>query len=119
VSFLAEGKRLTLKDMKTAPIEELPPYFRLLGEVNRNMLNAWLDVFMASLGPAKLDAKTKALCAISAAVVSRCPTCITGTVRLARERDISEEEIKEAAIVALIVAGNPALVEAANVIYGE
>lgn len=116
---MAEGKRLTLKDMKTAPIEELPPYFRLLGEVNRNMLNAWLDVFMASLGPAKLDAKTKALCAISAAVVSRCPTCITGTVRLARERDISEEEIKEAAIVALIVAGNPALVEAANVIYGE
>jgi len=116
---LLEGRKLTLKDMKTAPIEELPPYFRLLGEVNRDLLNAWLDVFMASLGPAKLDAKTKVLCAVSAAAVSRCPECITGTVRLARERGVSEEEIKEAAIVALIVAGNPALAEAAKVIYAE
>jgi AhpD family alkylhydroperoxidase len=108
---------LSLKDMKTAPIEKLPMPFRILGEVDRDLLNAWLDVVMACQRPIKLEAKTKILCSLSAAVASRCPDCIGGLVQQAREKGIPEEEIKEAASVALIVAGNPAIGEAAKAIY--
>ena len=50
--------------MKTAPLEELPATFRLLGEVNRRSLNSWLDVFIKVLAPVKPSAKTKILCTI-------------------------------------------------------
>lgn len=61
------------------------------------------------LKPGSLPAKTKELIAIALSLASTCEWCITFHVYKAKEYGATEEEIMEAAYVAVLMSGSPAL----------
>ncbi|HEC96276.1 MAG TPA: carboxymuconolactone decarboxylase family protein [Euryarchaeota archaeon] len=91
----------------------------LLGEI-MNSLGEWsnnspeqMEKFKAFLEavekPGKLDTKTKELISIALAVITHCKWCIAFHVKNALEAGATPEEIREAAWVAVLMGGGPAL----------
>lgn len=61
------------------------------------------------MAPGALDLKTKELIAVALSLSSTCEWCITYHAKLALDNGATEEEILEAAFVAVLMAGAPAL----------
>lgn len=74
---------------------------------------AFMNFNSEVLKPGKLSTKTKELIAIALSLSSACEWCITFHVRKALEFKATEEEIMEAANVAVLMAGAPALMNVA------
>jgi len=60
------------------------------------------------LKPGKLDLKTKELIALAAGITARCKYCIGIHTEKALKAGASEEGIREAATVAVMMGGGPA-----------
>ena len=68
----------------------------------------------AVMTPGKLDVRTKELIALATALTARCKYCIGMHVESALKAGVSEEEIWEAATVAVLMGGGPALTHVAE-----
>lgn len=70
------------------------------------MAEGWWDFYKAVEGEGVLDAKTKALIAVSVSVHGRCPHCTESRIKKALAMKITKEEIAEAIMeTALLSSG--------------
>jgi AhpD family alkylhydroperoxidase len=68
------------------------------------------EFLQAAGSPGALDAKTKKAIAIALSVMARCEPCVKSHVAKAREMGFSQEEIDEAAWLAIAFGGSPTMV---------
>jgi len=68
------------------------------------MAEGWWKFYNAVEGETKLDAKTKALIAISVSVHGRCPHCTSSRIKKALAMKISKEEIGEAIMMTALLS---------------
>ena len=73
------------------------------------------EFMKATGGPGKLDVKTKELIAVALSVKSQCELCIAYHVKLAQNSGADREEIMEAAFVAALMGGGPAVMQLTRV----
>jgi selenide,water dikinase len=70
----------------------------------------FLDFLQAANAPGALDGKTKRAIAIALSVLARCEPCVKSHIKKAREQGFTQEEIDEAAWVAISFGGSPTMV---------
>jgi AhpD family alkylhydroperoxidase len=68
------------------------------------------EFLQAAAAPGALDAKTKQAIAIALSVVARCEPCVKSHMKKARAMGFSQEEIDEAAWLAIGFGGSPTMV---------
>ena len=68
------------------------------------MSKGWWEFYNAVEGDTVLDKKTKALIAISASVVGRCPHCSESRIKKAMALGISKEEIGETIMLTALLS---------------
>ena len=68
------------------------------------------EFLQAAGAPGALDAKTKQAIAIALSVLARCEPCVKSHVKKARAMGFSQEEIDEAAWMAIGFGGSPTMV---------
>jgi AhpD family alkylhydroperoxidase len=78
------------------------------GKILPEIQQKFMDFNKAVLSEGKLSVKTKELIAIALSL-GNCEWCITYHTRMALSNGATEEEIMEAAYVAVLMAGAPAL----------
>jgi AhpD family alkylhydroperoxidase len=69
------------------------------------------EFMKATGGPGKLDVKTKELISVALSVKSQCEYCIAYHVKLALDSGANKDEIMEAAFVAALMGGGPAMMQ--------
>ena len=67
------------------------------------------DFLKSANAPGALDARTKRAVAIALSVLARCEPCVKSHVKKARDEGFSQEEIDEAAWMAVEFGGCPAM----------
>ena len=67
------------------------------------------DFLKAAGTPGGLDARTKRAVAIALSVLAKCEPCVKSHVNKAREMGFSQEEIDEAAWLAIAFGGSPTM----------
>ena len=73
-------------------------------------IEAKFHEFLKSAGaPGALDARTKRAIAIALSVLARCEPCVKSHIKKAREMGFSQEEIDEAAWIAISFGGSPTM----------
>ncbi|MEZ4728165.1 MAG: carboxymuconolactone decarboxylase family protein [Caldilineaceae bacterium] len=77
-------------------------------------LSAFTSLHVAAVNEGELSAKVKELMAVAIAIVLQCEGCIIYHLRNALEAGASEKEVYEAADVAILMGGGPAVVYAAQ-----
>ena len=77
--------------------------------LKKDLLDSW-DAFNSKVfEEGSLPVKTKELIAVAAAHITRCPYCIAGHTRLARQVGATDEEIAEAILVATALSAGASL----------
>lgn len=90
--------------------EELAETMKALAEKPYGaILSAWRRFTAAAHDDGSLSRKSKELIAIAIALVKGCERCISYHVRSAITAGATDDEIKEASFVAVIMDGGPAL----------
>ncbi len=79
-------------------------------ETARESERQFHDFSQAAAAPGALDGKTKRAIAIALSVMARCEPCVKSHIQKAREMGFSQEQIDEAAWVAISFGGSPAMV---------
>jgi AhpD family alkylhydroperoxidase len=74
---------------------------RKLRQLKPDLFKGFMDFDQAVFKDGALPARTKELMAITAAHVTQCPWCIEDHVKRAKRLGVSDEEIAEAAFVAI------------------
>jgi AhpD family alkylhydroperoxidase len=72
-------------------------------------MDSWSNFSNKVFKEGVLPAKTKELIAVASAHVTRCPYCIAGHTRLAKQAGASDEEIAEAILVAVAMSAGASL----------
>ena len=67
------------------------------------------DFLKAAGAPGALEARTKRAVAIALSVLAKCEPCVRSHVKKAREMGFSQEEIDEAAWLAISFGGSPTM----------
>jgi AhpD family alkylhydroperoxidase len=67
------------------------------------------EVLKASVAPGALDERTKRVIAIALSVLAKCEPCIKSHIKKAREMGVTQEEIDEAAWMAVSFGGCPTM----------
>jgi len=67
------------------------------------------EFMKAAGGPGAMDARSKQAVAIALSVLSRCEPCIKSHIKKARQMGFSQEEIDEAAWMAISFGGSPVM----------
>ena len=67
------------------------------------------EFLKAANAPGAVDARTKRLIAIALSVLARCEPCVKSHVKKARDEGISQEQIDEAAWMAISFGGSPTM----------
>jgi AhpD family alkylhydroperoxidase len=96
-------------EMKQATEELAETMKRLSQPPFGGMLSAWRRFTAAAHADGALSRKHKELIAIAISLVKGCERCVSYHVRSAIDADATDDEIKEAALVAVIMDGGPAL----------
>ena len=68
------------------------------------------EFLKAAAEPGALDRKTKQAIAVALSVLARCEPCVKSHIKKARDQGFSQEEIDEAAWLAIGFGGSPAMV---------
>ncbi len=90
-------------------IEDFQATMKVLSKKNRETMRNF-NAFMGSvLEKRVLDTKTKELIALGTAITARCRYCIGIHVKTALAAGATRDEILEAATVAILMGGGPAL----------
>jgi AhpD family alkylhydroperoxidase len=79
------------------------------GKILPKVQEKFMDFNKAVMSEGKLSVKTKELIAIALSLAGNCEWCITYHTKMALSNGATEEEILEAAYVAVLMAGSPAL----------
>ncbi len=90
----------------------LDEFYGSVGKWQKNspaQISKFLELLEAVEKPGALDKKTKELIAIALSVNSHCKWCIAYHVNSAFESGATEQEVREAAWVAVLMGGGPAL----------
>ncbi len=80
-----------------------------LAKTDKAYVDAFMNFFKEAAKPGALSAKEKALIAVAIAVSERCSYCIAIHTKNALDAGATREEILEAAKVAGLMGGGPAL----------
>ncbi len=83
-----------------------------IAELKGDLLTSFLSFDQKVFAEGALSTKTKELIAVGAAHVTRCPYCIEGHVKRAREAGATEEEIAEAVFVGVSMSAGAAMAHA-------
>jgi len=92
--------------------ESVDSVIQMMGELSKHQPETMrhFKSFMGSvLKEGVLDTKTKELIAIGTSITARCKYCIAIHVEKALNAGAAKEEILEAAIVAILMGGGPAM----------
>ncbi len=103
-----------MAEMKKA-IEDFQEAMKMLSKNNPEVMRDFKKFMDSVLKEGYLDTKTKELIALGMAITARCKYCIGIHVEKALEAGASKEEILEAATVAILMGGGPALTYIAEV----
>ena len=80
-----------------------------LAELNGDILDAWGQFNSKALAAGALSVREKELIAVAAAHITRCPYCIEGHTKKAKEAGATDEEIAEAIFVAIALSAGASL----------
>jgi AhpD family alkylhydroperoxidase len=80
-----------------------------LAEMKGEVLGAFMNFSMKAFEDGALPSKMKELIALGCAHITRCPYCIDSHARKAREAGATDEEIAEAALVAVAMSAGAAM----------
>ncbi len=69
-----------------------------------HMAKGWWEFYNAVEGDSVLDKKTKALIAISASTIGRCPHCTESRIKKALALGISKEEVAETLMLTALLS---------------
>lgn len=89
---------------------------RALGEQDPEKMDGFHTMLTAITGEGSLSRKTKELIALAIAVSRQSEWCIAYHTKQALRAGASDEEIIEAAWLAVLMAGGPALMQAGSVL---
>lgn len=84
-----------------------------LAELKGDLLGAFMNFNMQAFAEGDLSAKTKELIAVACAHITRCPYCIDGHARKAKESGATDGEIAEAIIVAAAMSAGASMAHGA------
>jgi AhpD family alkylhydroperoxidase len=87
---------------------------QLLGNYSSSIPNPtknYTDLIESVMSTGVIPVKYKELIFIALSLAQRCDWCLAYHLRLAMENDVTEDEMNEAAFLALLMAGTPALME--------
>lgn len=90
-------------------ITDVQEAMKALSRNNRETVRHFQEFMNHVLQPNKLDTKTKEFIALGTAITARCKYCIAIHVKKCLEAGASREEILEAATVAILMGGGPAM----------
>jgi len=96
-------------------IEDFQEAMKMLSRNNPETMRDFIKFMDSVLKEGYLDTKTKELIALGTAITARCKYCIGLHVEKAIKAGASKEEILEAATVAILMGGGPALTYIAEV----
>jgi AhpD family alkylhydroperoxidase len=94
--------------------ERLAEIQQLLGSYSSSVpepTKNYMNLVESITGTGVIPAKYKELIFIALSLAQRCDWCIAYHLRLATENGVTEDEMNEAAFLALLMAGTPALME--------
>ncbi len=97
-------------------LEDFMKTIKYAGSSNKEEIAAFHRFMEAVLKENKLDTKTKELISLAIGVARCCKYCIALHVKNALEAGATKEEIMEASMVAVLMAGGPALAYTTEVI---
>lgn len=80
-----------------------------VAKTNEEQLNSFMGLLGSCDKPGKLDGKAKELISVAIALVVRCPYCIAFHVYKALEAGATQEELREAAMVAVTFGAGPTM----------
>jgi AhpD family alkylhydroperoxidase len=90
-------------------LEQVQELMKDLQKELPEQMHAFQNFLQASEKPSVLDAKTKELIAISLSICAQCEWCIAFHVKSAFAKGATRQEILDAATMALLMHGGPAL----------
>lgn len=96
-------------------IEDFKKAFAMLARNIPKATNCFTEFMNATLAKGALDTKTKELIALGTAITARCKYCIAIHVQKSLAAGATKDEIIEAAGVAVLMGGGPALTYVAEV----
>lgn len=96
--------------------DEIFSSFAKIGQLSPNELEAWQHFMAMAEGRGAIDPKNKELIAIALSVCAKCDWCIALSVKKALQLGARKHEIMEAAWVAVLMGGGPALMQAQRVL---
>jgi len=79
----------------------------------------FMEFMKAANSPGALDAQTKQAMAIALSVMTKCEPCTKNHIRKAREMGFSQDQIDEAAWVAIAFGGSPVMMFYNGIRAGE
>jgi AhpD family alkylhydroperoxidase len=103
-----------MTEMREA-VEDFQEAMQLLGKNNPEVMRDFRRFMDSVLKEGYLDVKTKELIALGMAITARCRYCIGIHVEKCLSAGAKKEEILEAATVAILMGGGPALTYIAEV----
>ncbi len=92
--------------------ESVDSVMQMMGELSKHQpetMRHFKSFMWSVLKEGVLDTKTKELIAIGTSITARCKYCIAIHVEKALNAGAAKEEILEAAIVAILMGGGPAM----------
>jgi len=95
-------------EMKEA-IEQVMEMLKLMSKEQPQSMRHFKEFMDTVLKEGNLDTKTKELIAVATAITARCKYCIAIHVNKALKAGATKEEILEAASVAILMGGGPAM----------
>ena len=96
--------------------EEILSSFAKISQLSPNELEAWQRFMAMTEGKGAIDPKNKELIAVALSVCAKCDWCTALSVKKALQLGARKHEILEAAWVAVLMGGGPALMYAQRVL---
>ncbi|MDS0256440.1 carboxymuconolactone decarboxylase family protein [Thermoplasmatales archaeon AK] len=90
-------------------LDEVSGIMGYAGRLEPEAMKAFGGFSQAVLKPGQLDTRTKELIAVALSLASTCEWCITYHAKQALSAGATKEELIEAGMVAVLMAGAPAL----------
>lgn len=97
-------------------LKRVQSWMKTFGELSPDSMKSFLSLLEAVEKEKVLTAKTKELMAIAISITQQCEWCIPFHVNEALKEGATTEEIMEAAWVAVLMGGGPALMHAGLVL---
>jgi AhpD family alkylhydroperoxidase len=96
--------------------DEIFSSFAKISQLSPNELEAWQHFMAMAEGRGAIDPKNKELIAVALSVCAKCDWCIALSVKKALQLGARKREIIEAAWVAVLMSGGPALMHAQRIL---